>query len=282
MTMDNLRRVNEYIGNAMKTRGNPRETPRDASLKVGVDLGTASIVLVVLDEGNNPVTWNMEEASVVRDGLVVDFAGASDIVGHLKEKTEFLLERELVETAIAVPPGTGARDCATHRYVAESVGLVVTAVPDEPTAANALLGVEDGAIVDIGGGTTGIAVLSRGRVEASYDEATGGTHISLVIAGNRKISFEEAERIKQNPARHGEIFPVVKPVLQKMASIISRNVRNHDVKTLYLVGGTCCLAGMDRVIAAETGIPAFTPDFPFLVTPLGIAMNCPASKSASL
>jgi ethanolamine utilization protein EutJ len=249
-----------------------------APLKVGVDLGTASIVVVVLDEHDRPLTWEMEEASVIRDGLVVDFAGASAIVRRLKERVEGNLGVELRSAAIAVPPGTGVRDCATHGYVVESVGLEVTSVLDEPTAVNAVLGIRDGAIVDIGGGTTGISILSEGMVAAVFDEPTGGTHVSLVIAGNRKIAFEEAERLKQDPRRHRELLPLVTPVLQKMASIVRKCVKEHDVKVLYLVGGTCCLQGMERVIEKETGIPAFKPTHPFLVTPLGIAMNCPVHE----
>lgn len=243
------------------------ETP----LRVGLDLGTASIVLVVLDGEGRPLTWEMEECSVVRDGLVVDFAGARTIVGRLKDRLEALLNRELTHTAIAVPPGTGSRDRAAHGYVAESAGLEVVTVLDEPTAANAVLGVRDGAIVDIGGGTTGISVLRDGVVVSTADEPTGGIHISLVIAGNRGIPIEEAEVLKRNPREHRVLLPVVKPVLQKMASIVGRAVKGHDVKVLHLVGGTCSLAGIERVFEQETGIPSFVPPHPFLVTPAGIA-----------
>ena len=176
--------------------------------------------------------------------------------------------------AIAVPPGTGERECATHRHVVEGAGLTVTSVLDEPTAANAVLGVENGVIVDIGGGTTGLSVLENGKVVYVADEPTGGTHLSLVLAGNYGISFEGAEAIKTAPARQEEIFPVVKPVLEKMASIINSHIRGREVSAIYLVGGTCCLKDMETVIARETGKPVCKPSNPFLVTPLGIALNC--------
>ena len=147
-------------------------------------------------------------------------------------------------------------------------------VLDDPTAANAVLGVENGVIVDIGGGTTGLSVLENGKVVYVADEPTGGTHLSLVLAGNDGISFEEAEAIKKDPARHEEIFPVVKPVLEKMASIINSHIRGREVSAIYLVGGTCCLKDMETVIARETGKPVCKPSNPFLVTPLGIALNC--------
>ena len=250
-------------------------------LHVGVDLGTAYIVVVALDEKKEPVACAMESAQVVRDGLVLDYAGAVRIVSKLVAGIEARLGQKLSRAAIAVPPGTGKEDCATHRHVLEAAGLEVVGVLDEPTAANAVLGIENGVIVDIGGGTIGLSILENGKVVYVADEPTGGRHLSLVLAGSYRISFEEAEALKKQPARHREVLPVVSPVLEKMASIINAHINkytganagNRQVAALYLVGGTCCLEGMERVIERETGIPAFKPANPFLVTPLGIALS---------
>ena len=59
-----------------------------------------------------------------------------------------------------------------------------------------------------------------------------------------------------------------------MGSIIHRHVQGRNVSALYLVGGTCCLPGMEEIIQKYTGVPTFKPANPFLVTPLGIALNC--------
>lgn len=266
--------VNRQIDELESRIGTPLELSPGEQLFVGVDLGTAYIVVVVVNAEREPVACALEFAQVVRDGLVVDYTGATRIVRKLVQQLEERLGRELTVAAIAVPPGTGERECATHRHVVEGAGLAVTSVLDEPTAANAVLGVENGVIVDIGGGTTGLSVLENGKVVYVADEPTGGTHLSLVLAGNYGISFEEAEAIKKDPARHEEIFPVVKPVLEKMASIINSHIRGRDVSAIYLVGGTCCLKDMETVIAKETGKPVCKPSNPFLVTPLGIALNC--------
>ncbi len=243
-------------------------------LYVGVDLGTAYIVVIVLNSAKQPVACALEFAQVVKDGLVVDYAGAIQIVRRLVKALEARLGRKLTYAATAVPPGTSERDSGTHRHVVESAGLEVVSILDEPTAANAVLGVRDGAIVDIGGGTTGISVLEKGLVSYVGDEPTGGTHLSLVLSGHYNISLEEAEQLKRNAERQKEIFPVVLPVLQKMASIVTAHTRNKDVKSLYLVGGTCCLSGIEDVIAKETGIAVHKPANPFLITPMGIALNC--------
>lgn len=246
-------------------------TPVGSCLKVGVDLGTAYIVLVVLDEENNPVACEKQAANVLRDGVVVDYSGALQIVRHLKEKLEARLGRELTTCAIAMPAGTES-SVKTHQYVAEGAGFEVQCVLDEPSAANAVYQISDGVIVDIGGGTTGLAVIENNQVVRIEDEATGGTHLSLVLAGNYHISFEEAETIKQDYKKHREILPVVKAVVEKIAVIIKRYVDASKTDTIYLCGGTCCLTGIEDIIEKETGIKTVKPENPFLVTPAGIAM----------
>jgi ethanolamine utilization protein EutJ len=108
------------------------------------------------------------------------------------------------------------------------------------------------------------------------DEPTGGTHVSLVLAGSYRISFTEAEELKKDQDRQREILPVVRPVIQKMASIVNRHIEGRDISAIYLVGGTCCLKDFETVFEKETGRPVYKPANPFLVTPLGIALNCNA------
>jgi len=55
-------------------------------LKVGVDLGTANIVLSVVDEKNQPVAGITYPSTIVKDGIVVDYPKASRIVTDLKEQ----------------------------------------------------------------------------------------------------------------------------------------------------------------------------------------------------
>ena len=270
--MMDLDRVNAYMA-LVEESETTTFPPVGKKLKVGVDLGTAYIVLVVLDEEDHPVACEKRAASVLRDGVVVDYAGSLRIVRELKEALEARVGAELLHCAIAMPAGTEG-SAKTHQYVAEGAGFEVTAVLDEPSAANAIYQIDDGVVVDIGGGTTGIAVLRGGKVVQIEDEPTGGTHLSLVLSGNYKISFDQAEAVKQDYARHKEILPVVRPVVEKMASIVSRYVPKGSVDALYLCGGTCCLTGIEAIFERETGIRTIKPQNPFLVTPTGIAMNC--------
>ena len=240
----------------------------------GVDLGTAYIVLAVLDENYKPVAGAYRFANVVKDGMVVDYIGAIRIVKELKQELEEKLGAELIYAAAALPPGTFSLDSGAIKHVVQGAGFEITNLLDEPTAANAVLKIKDGAIVDIGGGTTGIAILKDGKVEYVADEPTGGTHFTLVVAGAYKLSFDEADQYKRDPKNHKELIHVLKPVIEKVSSIVSRQISQHNVKEIYLVGGTCCLKGIEEIIAKQTGLPTYKPQNPMFVTPLGIALNC--------
>ena len=242
----------------------------------GVDLGTACVVLAVLDEHLRPVAGTFRYADVVRDGMVVDYIGAIRIVREMKEELEEKLGSQLIYAAAAIPPGTDALDSGAIKNVVQGAGFEITALPDEPTAANAVLNIRNGAVVDIGGGTTGISVLKDGNVVYVADEPTGGTHFSLVIAGAYKMSFADAESYKRDKKNHKELLPVLKPVIEKVSSIISRHIEGREVDGIYLVGGTCCLTGIEGIIEKKTGIPTYKPGNPMFVTPLGIARNCRA------
>ena len=240
----------------------------------GVDLGTACVVLAVLDENYKPVAGAYRYADVVRDGMVVDYLGAITIVRELKRELEAQLGTELIYAAAAIPPGTDALDSGAVKNVVQAAGFEVTSVLDESTAANAVLQMENGAVVDIGGGTTGISILKDGKVVYVADEATGGTHLSLVISGAYKMPFGDADVYKRNAENHKELLPVVKPVIEKIASIINRHIAGHDIREISLVGGTCCLAGIEKIIEKQTGIFTHKPRNPMFVTPLGIALGC--------
>lgn len=275
MEFEQINKLTEQIRQTMIV---PEPSVAGSELKVGVDLGTCYIVLVVLDDRNKPVACEMEFSQAVRDGLVVDYISAVETVRRLKKRIEERTGLELKYAAAAIPPGTTEADCQTHRYVIEGAGLEVVQMPDEPTAANSVLGVKNGAVVDIGGGTTGIAVFKDGKVVYTADEPTGGTHVTLVLAGNRRISFEQAEELKKSEQKNKEVLITVTPVFQKMGQIIKKHIEGFPVDCIYLVGGTCCLPGMEDIIKKEAGVEVYKPENPLFITPLGIAMNCRIRK----
>jgi ethanolamine utilization protein EutJ len=240
---------------------------------VGVDLGTTYTSIFVLDDHYQPLVGRYCYAEIVRDGLVVDFAGATALVREFKQDVEHRLGRELTSAATGFPPGVPLVEVRATRYVLEAAGFTCSAIIDEPSAANTLLNIDYGAVVDIGGGTTGIAVIRDGEVIYTADEPTGGTHLSLVIAGAYKIPFDKAEARKIDFKQHAQLFPVVRPVMEKVGTIISRHLKDHPVDIIYLIGGTSAFNGIAGVIEGVTGINTIVPASPLFITPLGIAMN---------
>ncbi len=244
----------------------------ETKVHVGVDLGTAFTVLAVLDAQKQPLAGEYRFAQIVRDGLVVDFQGAIELLGQLKQNVEAQLGFELTSAAITYPPGVPLAEVRATRHVVEAVGFECSQAVNEPTAANAVLQVENGAVVDIGGGTTGIAIFRKGEVIYSADEATGGTHFSLVVAGALDMTFEAAENYKRDPQNHARLFPTIRPVMEKVGTIVARHIENYRVESLYLVGGTACFRGIKQVIEEITGLKTYVPTHPLFITPFGVAM----------
>jgi ethanolamine utilization protein EutJ len=245
---------------------------RRPELFVGVDLGTSYVVVVVVDDQGDPVGGMMQFATVAREGLILDYPGAIEMVKGMVESLQKGLRVQFGYASTSFPPKTESANIRTTQYIVESAGMKVLKIVDEPSAANRVLDVRNGVIVDIGGGTTGIAVVEDGEIIYTGDEPTGGTHLNLVIAGRKSITFEEAESYKLE--HQAETLEITFPVVQKMATIVRNHIGHRKVEVVHLVGGTSALIGIERVVEDELGIPVRKPSHPQLVTPLGIAMTC--------
>ena len=68
-------------------------------------------MLVVLTTGL-PLAGEWQYAEVARDGLVVDFIGATDRLREMKARVERRIGRELTHAASGYPPGVPLSRCA--------------------------------------------------------------------------------------------------------------------------------------------------------------------------
>lgn len=244
---------------------------------LGFDLGTTNLVLVALNEDGKPVSAVMEASgSSVRDGVVVDYMGAI----HGMQKCLDRLHKRLGDFeaigAAAYPPGISLKTAKVCSNVVESLGYDCGGLYEEPVAAAESLAFKDAAIVDIGGGTTGISVLQDGQSVYTADEPTGGTHMTLVLSGNMGISFEEAEQVKRDPSRKKMLVPILKPVLEKMGSIIKNHleISGYFGKVPIIVcGGGAVLPTAEEILTNAVGAPVVLAPSPLLVTPAGIALS---------
>jgi ethanolamine utilization protein EutJ len=248
------------------------------TLYLGFDLGTTNTVLVALNEEGTPVGAEMESSgSSVRDGVVVDYLAAISAMKKCLERMQKRVGRELTGIgAAAYPPGISQRTARVCANVVESLGFRCEGLYEEPTAASDALCMRDGAIVDIGGGTTGISILRDGNVVYSADEPTGGTHMTLVLAGAQGIDFDVAEKMKRNIADHPELVPMLRPTLEKMATIVKNHLNEsgyYGKVPILTVGGGAALPGAEEIMSNVVGFPVYICPNPLMVTPAGIAMR---------
>jgi ethanolamine utilization protein EutJ len=247
--------------------------PGGTGLRTGVDLGTASCVLAVVDPDGHPVWLDAHPSGALRDGVVVDFARAAETVRRLRERAEEVLGTALPAAATAYPPCIGAGDARACAYVCESAGFDDITLVDEVSAAQRTLAVSDGVVVDVGGGSTGVGVFRRGRLEALDDRPGGGHHLDLILAGALGISIEEAETRKRE--RGAESLPVLVPGLQRIAESVRAMTRDAEDLPLHLAGGALMIPGADDVLAKYLERPVMTYPHALLITPIGIARSAP-------
>lgn len=241
----------------------------EAPLRVGVDLGTAACVLVVLDRYDEPVWLDSHPSGALRDGVVVDFSVAVEAVALLKHRAEDALGTALEQAAAAYPPCIGPNDSRACRYVCEAAGFAEVRLVDEVSAAQRTLRVRDGVVVDVGGGSTGVGVFRSGHLDAIDDRPGGGHHLDLILAGALGIPVDEAERRKREQPERS--LPVLVPGIERIAESIRAMTAGAAELPLHLAGGALMIPGASDVVAKYLGRSVVSYAHALLVTPIGIA-----------
>jgi len=85
--------------------------------------------------------------------------------------------------------------------IASELGLDLLSIVAEPYAVARCMGMEDASefsaiFIDVGGGTTDLAVVREGGIEGAKMFALGGRAFTKRIASELGLSFQEAEKIK--------------------------------------------------------------------------------------
>ena len=270
---------------------------------IGIDLGTASVLVyvkgkgvvlkepsvVAIDKVRNKVLAVGDDAremlgrapgSIVairplKEGVIANYTVTQKLLAYVIEKVagKSLFFKPRVMTC--VPIGITSVEKRAVMEATTQGGASKTYLIEEPLAAALGAGIDisvprGNMVVDIGGGTTGIAVVQKGQVVYSGDEPSGGRHVSLTIAGGEKITLEAAEQLKI--AKGKQVWPMVRPVFEKMADIVRAHIQGHEVRTLYLSGGSCSLAGVGELFADEfPELEIVLPKHPIFLTPFAIA-----------
>ena len=209
------------------------------SADMAIDLGTANTLVyvkgrgIVLDEpsvvaiadvrGKKQVLAVGEEAKLMlgrtpgnisairplRDGVIADFEVAEEMIKHFIRKVHNRRRYASPVIIVCVPSGSTAVERRAIQESAESAGARRVLLIEEPMAAAIGAGLpvtepSGSMIVDIGGGTTEVAVISLGGIVYSRSVRVGGDKMDEAIISyirrnhNLLIGESTAERIKMD------------------------------------------------------------------------------------
>jgi len=208
------------------------------SADMAIDLGTANTLVYVRQQGivlNEPsvvaisnykgkkrvlavgeeakqmlgrTPGNIEAIRPLRDGVIADFEIAEEMIKHFIRKVHNRRSFASPQVVICVPSGSTAVERRAIQESAESAGARRVFLIEEPMAAaiGAHLPVTEptgSMVVDIGGGTTEVAVLSLGGIVYARSVRVGGDKMDESIIAyvrrthNLLLGESSAERIKQ-------------------------------------------------------------------------------------
>jgi rod shape-determining protein MreB len=205
-------------------------------MKIGIDLGTANVMVyvkgkgivmqepsvVAVDDDNVIVAVGAEARDMIgrtpaniqairpmRAGVIADYVITEALLRHFIQKVQ--LDRRLgwgkPEVMISVPAGVTSVEKRAVRDAALKAGAGEAYLIEEPMAAAIgasvpISGPSGAMIIDIGGGTSEIAVISLGAIVVSTSLRVGGNKIDDAVSSyvrkkyNLMIGDRTAEEIK--------------------------------------------------------------------------------------
>jgi rod shape-determining protein MreB len=166
---------------------------------------------------------NISAIRPMRDGVIADFEVAEEMIKHFIRKVHNRRSFASPIIIVCVPSGSTAVERRAIQESAESAGARRVLLIEEPMAAAIGAGLpvtepSGSMIVDIGGGTTEVAVISLGGIVYSRSVRVGGDKMDEAIISyirrnhNLLIGESSAERIKiglgaARPAENGDEGP---------------------------------------------------------------------------
>jgi rod shape-determining protein MreB len=211
------------------------------SADMGIDLGTANTLIYVKGRGivlNEPsvvalithsgkrqvlavggeakamlgrTPGNIQAIRPMRDGVIADFEVAEAMIKHFISKVMNRRGLSNPQIVVCVPSGSTAVERRAIQESAEATGARKVWLIEEPMAAAIGAGLPitestGSMVVDIGGGTTEIGIMSLGGMIAPRSLRVGGDKMDEAITGyirrnhNVLIGETTAERIKMSVA----------------------------------------------------------------------------------
>ena len=287
---------------------------------IGIDLGTASILVyirgkgvvlkepsvVAFDRDTNKIKAIGEDARLMlgrtpgnivavrplRQGVISDYTVTEKMMKYFIQKALGKRTFRKPRIAVCVPSGVTevekkAVEDATYQAGAREVSII-----EEPIAAAIGAGIDiskpcGNMIVDIGGGTSDIAVISLGGTVVSasikvagddFDEAivrymrkkhnlligVRGRNLVTGLPKTVKVSSEETEEALREPT--AQIVEIIHSVLEKTPPELAADIADRGI---VLTGGGSLLRGLEELISDKTGINTMTAEDPMTAVAIG-------------
>ena len=201
-------------------------------------------VLAVGDEaklmlGRTP--GNLQAIRPLRDGVIADFDVAEEMIKHFIRKVHNRRSFAAPQIIVCVPSGSTVVERRAIHQSCTSAGASRVYLVEEPMAAAIGAGLPvteptGSMVVDVGGGTTEVAVLSLGGIVYARSVRVGGDKMDEAVIGyirrnhNVLIGESSAERIKKEIGSAA----VPKDGEGKMLSVKGRDLMNGVPKELIL------------------------------------------------
>ncbi len=152
---------------------------------------------------------NIQAIRPLRDGVIADFEVAEEMIKHFIRKVHTRHSFARPQVIVCVPSGSTAVERRAIQESAESAGARHVFLIEEPMAAAIGAGLPvteptGSMVVDVGGGTTEVAVLSLGGIVYSRSVRVGGDKMDEAIIAyirrnhNLLVGEGSAERIKKD------------------------------------------------------------------------------------
>ena len=203
-------------------------------MKIGIDLGTANVLVYVQGKGivitepsvvavsdDNRIVAVGEEAREMigrtpgniqairpmKDGVIADYVITEAMLSHFISKVRGRVRFARPEVMISVPAGVTSVEKRAVRDAALKAGAKEAYLIEEPLAAAIganvpISGPSGNMVIDIGGGTSEIAVIALGGIVVSHSLRVGGNKFDEAIATyirkkyNLMIGERTAEEVK--------------------------------------------------------------------------------------
>ena len=227
----------------------------------GIILNEPSVVAVINEGGKNRVLTvgseakemlgrspgNIEVIRPLQDGVIADFEVAEEMLKYFIQKVHKRKTFTSPVVIVCVPSGSTAVERRAIQESAERAGARQAYLIEEPMAAAIGAGLpvtepSGSMVVDIGGGTTEVGVLSLGGIVYSASVRIGGDKMDEAIIGylrrhhNLLIGLQSAERLKK---QIGTAYPPEEGDGEKM-EVKGRDLVNGIPKELTLTQRDVC------------------------------------------